>query len=521
VKYSLFIFFFLFCSEILPQFQNYRIYPSSVSQTEILAAIHPLNENIFFVSANTITFDPFFVSEGIYVSTNGGNTWRGSDTCSGSIISYHGGDPGITIDNNGRFILTRLGRAPFTGLYSHYSDDLGLTWSAQKTVTFDDLERAYLIHDPLHSRTLAFWVRFSNPYPVNYSFTEDGGLSWSAVKNLNNPSQRCAGGEAAFHNGSLYVCWAGVSSVSPFTEEYIGFASSSDGGNSWNIKENAYSIKGIQGLLPQKGNIRVNGYPRIAVDNSGGPRNGWIYIVTTQKNLLPAGSDPDIIMHISTNGGNSWSSATRVNQDNFNNGKIQYFPAIHVDGAGGVNVIYYDDRKTTSDSSGMYLSRSIDGGITWNDYEISDHNFKPQPIGGLGQGYQGDNIALTSSGNKLHPFWMDNSTGNYQIWSAAVDLNLLSAEEEKKFPNDFILEQNYPNPFNPVTIINYSLPEETHISIIVYNSSGEEVEKLFEGYREAGAHRIYFNAKGYSSGVYLCRIIAGNFKSSIKMILLK
>jgi hypothetical protein len=521
VRYFLLL-VFLFSIDAYSQWPNYRVYPSPVSQNEVLAVVSPDDEDLIFLASNTVSYNPFFLSEGIYVSTDGGNSWRGSDTCNGSIISYHGGDPGIAIEPGGRFILTRRGRDPFVGLYSHYSTDLGVNWSSQKTITNQDLERAYLLNDPAKGRTLAFWVRFATPYPVNYAYTEDGGQSWSAPVSLNNPPLRCAGGEAAYHNGTSYVCWAGVSAVSPFTEELVGFASSGDGGDSWIVKENIFNMKGIQGLLPQKSNIRVDGYPRIAVDNSGGERDGWIYIITTQKNFSPAGNDPDIILNISTDKGVSWSSGIRVNQDPVNNGKIQYFPAVNVDGTGGINVIYYDDRNTTSDSAGMFLSRSTDGGLTWKDYQVSDHNFKPQPIAGLDQGKQGENIALVSVKNKLLPFWMDNSSGTYQIWSATIDLNILSTDEDRAVPADnFSIEQNYPNPFNPATTIKYSIPEGSFVNIVVYNSAGEVVENLFSGYKPAGKHQVIFDGRDYASGVYLCRITSGIRSSSIKMIMLK
>ena len=88
--------------------ENFRLYPTNVSQTEVFIANHPLNPNVIFASANTIIFNPFFVSEGIYVTTNGGFNWYGSDTCKGEPITLHGGDPGITIDKDGTFILYRF-----------------------------------------------------------------------------------------------------------------------------------------------------------------------------------------------------------------------------------------------------------------------------------------------------------------------------------------------------------------------------------------------------------------------------
>jgi hypothetical protein len=132
---------------------NYRIYPSNVTQTEVFIVKSPIDQNILFSSANTLTFNPFFVSEGIYVTTNGGNGWQGNDTCTGEFISFHGGDPGITIDNNGTFILTRLGRGPLLGLYSHYSTDNGQSWSDQIPISTDDLERASVTTDGVVTST--------------------------------------------------------------------------------------------------------------------------------------------------------------------------------------------------------------------------------------------------------------------------------------------------------------------------------------------------------------------------------
>ncbi|MBK8552095.1 MAG: exo-alpha-sialidase [Ignavibacteria bacterium] len=181
-------------------------------------------------------------------------------------------------------------------------------------------------------------------------------------------------------------------------------------------------MNGIRGTFPTKSNIRVNGFTRIDVDRSGGPRNGWIYVVAAEKSLAPAGSDPDVILHKSTDGGTTWSAGIRVNQDALNNGKYQWFPAIRVDESGGVNIVYYDDRNTASNASSVFMSRSIDGGVTWTDTEVSDHTFVPAPISGLATGYQGDYIGITSGNNKIWPLWADNSTGIYQAWTTSVDL---------------------------------------------------------------------------------------------------
>jgi hypothetical protein len=506
--------------------QNYRIYPSNVTQTEPFIVPHPAGPNILFVSANTINLNNGFISEGVYLTTNRGESWFGSDTCSGAPINFHRGDPGIAIDKDGRLLMVRLGFSP--GLYAHYSTNLGQTWSGQRTISTNDQDRATLVSDTqpastFYGRSYTAWVRLAPPFPLFFSFTDDGGQTWSEAAQVNAPSLRGQGGELAMGPvGTVYLCWASVINTSPFTEVGAGFAASTNGGTSWTVNETAFAMNGISGIFPSKGNIRVNGLPRLDVDLTGGPRHGWIYVVTTERNLAPAGSDPDIILRKSTDGGNTWSSGVRVNQDVLNNGKTQYFPAVHVDDGGGVNVLYYDDRHTTNDSAGVVVSRSTDGGTAWMDYMISDHNFKPAAIGGLGQGYQGDNIDLTSVGDTLWPVWMDNSTGLYQLWTVPVKISDLGTDVlEKDPPLTFRLEQNFPNPFNPSTTILYDLPAADQVLLRVVDLLGRELVRLVDERQAPGTYAVEFNAGGLSSGVYLYQLqtTAGSHHRS--MFLLK
>ena len=537
IQYYIIILFLLPWSAIIAQVdhlsfepeENYRLNPSDVSQTEVFIVNSPLDRDVLFSSCNTLTFIPFFISEGIYVTTDGGNSWLGNDTCTGEPMAFHGGDPGIAIDKDGAFIITRLGRSPFTGLYSHYSTDQGQTWSAQQVISTDDLERASVATDyfpgsPYYGRTYAVWVKFAPPFPLMMAYTDDSGISWTGPEQINNPPNRSAGGDICIGpNGEVYVCWAGVTDVSPFKEIYVGFAASKSGGADWHISEEAFSMNGITGLLPDKGNIRVNGLPGIAVDTASGEKNGWIYIVSGQKGLLPAGSDPDIILNRSEDGGLSWSSGIRVNRDAPDNGKTQYFPSVHVDKFGAVDIIFYDDRNTTIDSAGVFLARTDDGGNSWKEYEISDHNYKPEPIGGLGQGYQGDNIDLTSTDTRLCPVWMDNSTGVYQIWTVPIEFSSLDNIRERPQDNaGFELKQNRPNPFRGTTSISFKTYAPAIVSLKVYDLHGKEVARLIESYGHPGDHEIIFDAGKISNkaGIYIYSLTIDGVTRTRKMVVL-
>ena len=88
-------------------------------------------------------------------------------------------------------------------------------------------------------------------------------------------------------------------------------------------------------------------------------------------------------------------------------------------------------------------------------------------------------------------------------------------------PADFALSQNYPNPFNPETVIDYALTIRSDVKLTIYNLRGEEVALLINGTVPAGTHRVSWDASRFASGVYIYRLIAGDFVQTRKMLLLK
>jgi serine protease len=88
-------------------------------------------------------------------------------------------------------------------------------------------------------------------------------------------------------------------------------------------------------------------------------------------------------------------------------------------------------------------------------------------------------------------------------------------------PYKFELGQNYPNPFNPSTIIKYSIPSESHVTLKIYDMLGREVAALVNEQKASGIYSVNFIAGNLPSGVYLYKLSAGNFTDVKKLILIK
>jgi len=88
-------------------------------------------------------------------------------------------------------------------------------------------------------------------------------------------------------------------------------------------------------------------------------------------------------------------------------------------------------------------------------------------------------------------------------------------------PQKFSLNQNYPNPFNPTTEITFDIPRSAYVKLIVLNMLGQEIEVLVNGQLNAGSYKADWNATDFPSGVYIYKLISGEFSDTKKMILVK
>lgn len=108
------------------------------------------------------------------------------------------------------------------------------------------------------------------------------------------------------------------------------------------------------------------------------------------------------------------------------------------------------------------------------------------------------------------------------LWIAALYTTTpVSVDHNVHNAYSFELQQNYPNPFNPVTTIRYTIPENNHVILAVYNTLGQRVDKIIDGEMTAGRHSITYDASHLPSGVYMYRIQAGEYSDIKKLMLVK
>jgi len=504
-------------SGVLAVNPSVRVLPStSVNQAELYLASNKANRNVMFGSSNSVNGSS--INSGCFVTTDNGSTWGGYQVINSGNPNDQRGDPGPVVDKNMRFVFSHLVSASnfggLTGMGANYSTNYGANFSSTWMLeTNTQVDKNLSGTDdsptsPFYGNSYTVWCTFT-PIASRFSRTTNGGVTWDPFVTM---STGLAGHYVQGHdvaagpNGEVYSTWVSNMNSGQFIADYLGFAKSTNGGVNFTSLDNAVDVNGARNSSFGGWGIRVNDFPRIDVDKSGGVSNGWIYIVLMEINHSPAGTDEDVVLYRSSNQGTTWMPGVRVNQDALNNGKRQFFPAVKVDDFGGVNVIYYDNRNfPNADSATVMMSRSIDGGATFTDIELSDHHFKPKPQLGMGGGYMGDYIGIAIGNNKVFGFWMDDKAGAagfYNAWTASLDLgpaishtNLGNTEQTTgtRAVNCIITPSG--SPITPSTVkLYYSLNNPTLTSnVTMTNTSGNNwtANLPMSG---AGLYRYYITA---------------------------
>jgi hypothetical protein len=399
------------------------VLPSSNPQTENSIAVSTLNAQKLMVSTNTT---PTSTGQGYYFSSNGGLNWTGTDFSPNGISNY--GDPVAMFDLNGNAYWVTL--ASPGGITMARTSNSGTTWTtltgADNTNSAnDDKEHACVDLSGVYPNNVyVAWTDFTtSPAGVFVNRSTNNGTTWgvkTAITGLGSDLGQGVNMSTA-PNGDVYLIMANYAGGS-LPESGIRFLKSTNGGATWPVSTVAFPISGIRtsnGAIAAFGNTRATSFPSMGVDRSGGSRNGWIYIAYNDKT-----SDvSDVLLRRSTDGGTSWSTPFRVNQEPVGDGKPQWASSVAVDATNGsVNVSYYD-MDSTALLTARYIATSLDGGVTWQYTKASDVRFTPQQLGGsFASGYMGDYYETAAGGGKVWACWSDNRTGTFNAFVSSITL---------------------------------------------------------------------------------------------------
>lgn len=176
----------------------------------------------------------------------------------------------------------------------------------------------------------------------------------------------------------------------------------------------------------------------------------------------------------------------------------------------GFEVQKSEDRTQNSEESWESIGFVLGNGTTNSpkEYSFTD-NLNPNP---------NPNLTLNQVSYRLKQIDLDGTFAYSKI--VTVDLTTItSVEDDIKY--EFAVEQNYPNPFNPTTQIQYSIPANSLVTLIIYDLLGSKVKTLVNEFQNAGKYSVDFNAESLSSGVYFYRLSAGQFSETLKLLLLR
>ncbi|MGE5425409.1 MAG: sialidase family protein, partial [Syntrophothermus sp.] len=267
----------------------------NTTQSENSVFLNPANDDEIFNSNNSTTWNGLIVGQLFgadhLFSDDGGASWGGSIQNAGD---YNSGDPAVVIGLNGRQYVGKINVD--YGQSVAWSDNKGQTWNEVQVAGvpspgMDILDKNHLCIDnstssPYEGNLYCAWTTFINNQngKIEISRSVDEGLTWFPPFEISQGANAVANNQGVNlqtgPNGQVYATWA-VYDDPGNDEVALGFARSLNGGSVFLPATRIINnIRGIRATGVSK-NMRVNSFPSMAVDNSGGSYDGAVYIVWT------------------------------------------------------------------------------------------------------------------------------------------------------------------------------------------------------------------------------------------------
>jgi hypothetical protein len=341
------------------------------------------------------------------------------------------GDPVVLFDSLGNLYYSHLSN-PVSGYWIdrivvQKSTNNGLTWNEGAGVGYvfpKNQDKEWMAVDfsqsPYKGNIYMTWTEFddygssgiNDSSRIKFSKSENEGITWSSSITISDVSGNCIDSDNTTEgavpcvspDGEIYVSWAGPLG--------LVFDKSTDGGETWGSDIFVSDMPGGWDFdVP--GIYRCNGMPITMCDISNSPDRGTIYIVwADQRNGT---TNTDIFLSKSTDKGNTWSIPVKVNNDA--TARHQFFVWSTIDqSTGHLWFVFYDRRNTTGSETDVYAAKSTDGGVTFDNFKISETPFTP--TSGV---FFGDYTNIAAFNGKIYPIWMRLHNGQLSIWTTIIE----------------------------------------------------------------------------------------------------
>lgn len=493
-------------------------------QSETFIARSPLNPNIIVAGANDMRYNTSAAGYRMaaYYSTDGGKTWSTSLTpknadvfiptpSSGGLTNV---DPGLAFDSKGNLYycyivgqVTNDGDLQDGGVFINKSTDGGKTWSDPIPVSYsvgggsqqDSHDKPFIACDanpnsPFKDRIYVTWYLISPTSGpcIGFAYSSNGEEFSPTIKlpgsiglgSVQSPMPIVAS------DGTLYVVWENKNN----NQTSIFVQKSTTGGTSWawtspKVAQTVITIGekvNLRMALTKKGNMRVSSHPYICF----GDNPNKLFVVQ-------AGKDENgkyrIYLAKTTNGGETWTSRIRVDDNPY--GNDMFFPAVAYDPTTKILAVAYYSSQLDPDNKAvdLFVSVSFDEGNSWRSIRVTpnswylDHSGAVIDAGGPSLGrYWGDYLSMIAYDGKIIPcFWMPNAPrGSFYSNNAYVAI-LTTAP---KPPENISYVNSYIEP-NKITI-KWKDPTENQLGgtlsefkIAIYKGS-EKIAEVPKGVEE-------------------------------------
>ena len=495
-----------FCSCCVAQHVNVRISDTLLPE-EPSIMISSKNPKYIVAGANI---------KSVYYSSDTGRTWKMD-----SLLSPYGvwGDPAIICDTADSFYFFHLSNRPGTAFLDEIvvqkSVNQGVTWNSGASIGYDsnrDQDKQWAVVDPRNNTIYTTWTQFdkygsTNPADsshILFSRSTDGGINWTNARRIDSKGGDCRDDDntvegavpAVGPNGEIYVAWAGPAGLL--------FNKSLDGGNTWMASDRFITSMPGGWTFDIPGIYRANGLPITVCDLSNGPNRGTIYVNwTDQRNGT---GDTDVWLVKSNDGGNTWTAPIRVNNDPA--GKQQFFTWMAIDQANGyLYFVYYDRRNYADNRTDVFMARSTDGGLTFQNFLVSNAPFVPTSTV-----FFGDYNNVSVQKGIVRPIWTRLEEGQLSVWTALIDNSAIPGTVTGMPNTEATADkvQAYPNPFSDQSYISFKLRRAGVVSVDIYDLTGRQVASPMHMKKyPAGKYveRMESHAIRLSPGTYYYRII--------------